>query len=155
MRISGAIVEADLAGWNSMHPGAEDSAPSVHLFPAEPLCAWTGSPAEQVNKLLGCRAWSLEAQYYREVSILALQRACGQAGIPVVSMGELVARLDAAQLAKAWHGHTAEASLVRTLQPTMGDVQLRMANLGVAAGGLLDRARAIGDADLTVVSLPT
>jgi hypothetical protein len=45
--------------------------------------------------------------------------------------------------------------LVKTLTPKLGDVQLRVANLGAAAGGLLDGSRAIGEADLTVVSLPT
>jgi hypothetical protein len=44
---------------------------------------------------------------------------------------------------------------VKTLTPKLGDVQLRVANLGAAAGGLLDGSRAIGEADLTVVSLPT
>ena len=45
--------------------------------------------------------------------------------------------------------------MVKTLTPKLGDVQLRVANLGAAAGGLLDGSRAIGEADLTVVSLPT
>jgi len=148
-----AVVDAYLAGWELDEHASGN--PSVHLFPAEPLSAWQGSPAEVVNKLLGCWAWSIEAAYYREVCVLALRLACGQPGPPVASMGDLVARLDPAQLAKAWHGHPAEAGLVRTLKDKLGDVQLRLANLAAAAGGLLDGERAIGEADLTVVSLPT
>jgi len=147
-----AVVDAYLAGWQITH---DAGFPSVHSFPAEPLSAWQGSPAEVVNKLLGCWAWSIEAAYYREICVLALRLACGQPGPPVASMGDLVARLDPAQLAKAWHGHPAEAGLVRTLKDKLGDVQLRLANLAAAAGGLLDGDRAIGEADLTVVSLPT
>jgi hypothetical protein len=147
-----AVVDAYTAGWLAAgHPGA----PSLHLFPAEPLSVWTGTPAEQVNKLLGVWAWSIEAAYYKEICVLALRLACGQPGPPVASMGELVARLDPAQLAKAWHGHPAEAGLVKTLKDRMGDVQLRLANLAAAAGGLLDGQRSIGDSDLLVVSLPT
>jgi hypothetical protein len=146
-----AVVDAYLAGWQAAgHPGT----PSIHSFPDEPLSVWAGSPAEQVNKLLGCWAWSIEAAYYREVCVLALRLACGQPGPPVASMGDLIARLDPAQLAKAWHGHPAEAGLVKTLRDKLGDVQLRLANLGAAAAGLLDGQRALGDSDLCVVSLP-
>jgi hypothetical protein len=63
-------------------------------------------------------------------------------------MGDLIAHLDPAQLAKAWHAHPGEAGLVRTLKDKLGDVQLRLANLGAAAGGLVDGTRAIGEADL-------
>jgi hypothetical protein len=128
---------------------------TVHRFPAEPLSVWTGTPAELVNKLLGVWAWSLESQYYREVCILALRLACSQPGPPVTSMGELVTRLDPSALSRAWQGHAAEAGLVKTLRDKLGDVQLRMANLAAAAGGLLDGTRPLGEADLTVVSLPT
>jgi hypothetical protein len=100
-------------------------------------------------------AWSIEAAYYKEVCVLALRLACGQPGPPVRSMGDLVARLDPAALARAWNGHPAEANLVKTLKDRMGDVQLRLANLAAAAGGLLDGQRSVGDADLLVVSLPT
>lgn len=147
-----AVVDAYQAGWQAAgHPGL----PSVHLFPGESLSVWQGTPAEQVNKLLGVWAWSIEAAYYKEICVLALRLACGQPGPPVTSMGDLVARLDPAQLAKAWHGHPAEAGLVKTLKDRMGDVQLRLANLGAAAAGLLDGRRAVGDSDLLVVSLPT
>jgi hypothetical protein len=147
-----AVVDAYQAGWQAAgHPGL----PTVHLFPGEPLSVWQGTPAEQVNKLLGVWAWSIEAAYYKEICVLALRLACGQPGPPVTSMADLVARLDPAQLAKAWHGHPAEAGLVKTLKDRMGDVQLRLANLGAAAAGLLDGQRSVGDSDLLVVSLPT
>jgi hypothetical protein len=147
-----AVVDAYQAGWQAAgHPGL----PSVHLFPDEPLSIWQGTSAEQVNKLLGVWAWSIEAAYYKEICVLALRLACGQPGPPVTSMGDLIARLDPAQLAKAWHGHPAEAGLVKTLKDKLGDVQLRLANLGAAAGGLLDGQRSVGDSDLLVVSLPS
>jgi hypothetical protein len=93
-----AVVDAYLAGWQAAgHPGV----PSVHLFPDEPLSAWQGSPAEQVNKLLGTWAWSLESQWYKELCVLALRLACGQPGPPVTGMGELIARLDPSALARA------------------------------------------------------
>jgi hypothetical protein len=137
-QFTAAVVDAYAAGWQAAgHPGRA----VVHLFPDEPLSVWQGSPAEQVNKLLGCWAWSIEAAYYREVCVLALRLACGQPGTPVASMGDLVARLDPAPLAKAWHGHPAEANLVKTLKDKLGDVQLRLANLAAAAGGLLDGQR--------------
>jgi hypothetical protein len=69
-------------------------------------------------------------------------------------MGELVRRLDPATLARLWAKHPAEAGLVKTLGPKLGDVCMRVANLAAAIAGQLDGARAIGEADLTIVSLP-
>jgi hypothetical protein len=128
---------------------------TVHVFPDTPLDGWRGDPAALVNRLLGCWAWSIEAAYYREVCVLALRLACSQPGPPVQSMGDLVNRLDPAALARAWATHPAEASLVKQLQPKLGDVSMRVANLAAAIAGHLDGTAAIGDADLTVISLPT
>jgi hypothetical protein len=69
--------------------------------------------------------------------------------------GRADARLDPVALARAWAKHPAEAGLVKTLRDQLGGVQVRLANLGAAAGGLLDGTRAIGDSDLCVISLPT
>jgi hypothetical protein len=146
------VVDAYTTGWQLTHPGEW---PTVHLFPDEPLSVWQGTPAEVLNKLLGTWAWSLESQWYKELCVLALRLACGQPGPPVTSMTELFARLDPAALAKAWHAHPAEAGLVKSRRDDLGGVQVRMANLAAAAGGLLDGTRAIGDADLTIVSVPT
>jgi hypothetical protein len=76
-------------------------AATIHVFPDQPLDGWRGDPAAQVNRLLGCWAWSIEAAYYREVCVLALRLACSQPGPPVQSMGDLVNRLDPAALARA------------------------------------------------------
>lgn len=43
----------------------------------------------------------------------------------------------------------------KTLKDKLGDVQLRLANLTAAAGGLLDGQRLVDASDLLVVSLPT
>jgi hypothetical protein len=144
------VVDAYTAGWQLSHPGEW---PTVHLFPDESLSIWQGTPAEQVNKLLG--SWVFTEPWYKETCTLALRLACGQPGPPVASMADLVTRLDPAQLAKAWHAHPTEAGLVKTLHADLGGVTVRLANLAAAAGGLLDGARAIGDADLCIVSLPT
>jgi hypothetical protein len=148
-----AVVDAYEAGWRLTEPG---SFPTVHLFPDEPLSVWTGTPAEQVNMLLGTWAWSLESQWYKEVCVLALRLACAQPGQGVAGMRELVTRLDPAALGRAWSGHSIETGLIRGgLKDDLPGVHVRMANLAAAAGGLLDGTRAIGEADLTVISLPT
>jgi hypothetical protein len=108
-----------------------------------------------VNRLLGCWAWSIEAAYYREVCVLALRLACSQPGPPVQSMGDLVTRLDPSALARSWAKHPAEAALVKMLTPKLGDVCMRVANLAAAIAGQLDGTWAIGEADLTIISLPT
>src|SRR5215218_2317 len=69
-------------------------------------------------------------------------------------MADLVARLDPQALARAWNGHPQEAALVRGLRDRLADIQVRVANLAAATAGMLDGTRAIGEADLTVVSLP-
>jgi hypothetical protein len=148
-----AVVDAYLAGWGLSL--ASDNPATVHPFPDEPLSIWQGSPAEQVNKLLGCWAWSLEAQYYRETCTLALRLACGQPGQRVAGMGQLVDRLDPAVLAKAWAKTPTMARLAADLKDQLGGVRIRLANLAAAAAGLLDGDRAVGDADLCVISLPT
>jgi hypothetical protein len=146
-----AIVAAYEAGCAAAgRPG-----PSVHLFPAEPLNGWAGKPQAQVNRLLGIWSWSIEADYYRENCVLGLRLACGAPGPPVASMADLVNRLDPSALARLWPKGTPEASLVKTLTPQLGGVSMRVANLAAAAGGMLDGQRAIGEADLTVISLPT
>jgi hypothetical protein len=148
-----AVVDAYLAGWEgSREP--QGGAPSVHLFPAEPLDAWRGGPQAQVNRLISLWAWSVEAAYYRELCILGLRLACGAPGSPVQSMADLVGRLDPQALARCWQGHPQEAALVRGLRDRLADIQVRVANLAAATAGMLDGTRAIGEADLTVVSLP-
>lgn len=148
-----AVVDAYEAGWRLTEPG---SCPTVHLFPDEPLSVWTGTPAEQVNMLLGTWAWSLESQWYKEVCVLALRLACAQPGQGVAGMRELVTRLDPAALGRAWSGHQLETGLLRGgLKDDLPGVHVRLTNLAAAAGGLLDGTRAIGAADLTVISLPT
>jgi hypothetical protein len=146
-----AVVEAYTEGWQrAAHPGL----PSVHVFPQEPLNGWAGSPQAQVNRLMGIWAWSIESQFYREAALLSLRLACGAPDHPVRSMPDLVARLDPAALARLWPKGTPEASLVRTVSGELAGVSMRVANVAAAAGGLLDGARALGEADCTVVSMP-
>jgi hypothetical protein len=131
------------------------SEPTVHLFPDEPLNVWQGGPAAVVNRLVDIRPWSVESDWFRELYIMALRLAMGAPGEPVTSMAQLVARLEPNQLGRAWAGHAVEAGLVKSLGPKLTDVQVRAGNLAAALGGLLDGDRALGDADLTVVSMPT
>jgi hypothetical protein len=86
--------------------------------------------------------------------VFALRLACGAPDGPVTSMGELVRRLDPPILARLWNGHPAEAALIKMITPKLPDVCMRVANLAAAIGGQLDGTQAIGDADLTIVSLP-
>jgi hypothetical protein len=145
-----AVLDAYLAGWSD-----SDSGPSVHLFPDEPLSVWQGGPAAVVNRLVDIRPWSVESDWFRELYVMALRLALGAPGEPAASMAELVSRLDPTQLTRAWAGHPIEAGLVRNQAAKLADVQVRAGNLAAALGGLLDGERALGDADLTIVSLPT
>jgi hypothetical protein len=148
-----SFATAIVAAYEAGYAAAGRPGPSVHLFPAEPLNGWAGTPQAQVNRLLGIWSWSIEADYYRENCVLGLRLACAAPGPPVGSMAELVNRLDPTALARLWKG-TPEAALVKTLTPQLGGVSMRVANLAAAAGGMLDGQRAIGEADLTVISLP-
>jgi hypothetical protein len=109
--------------------------PSVHLFQDEPLSLWQGSPAEQVNKLLGVWPWSIET-------------ARLQGGLRVRPQ----ARLRAARAARDLHGRAGRPPRPsgpgqgmgqasgrgrpgqKTLKDKLGDVQLRLANLAAAGG---------------------
>jgi len=116
---------------------------------------WQGGPAAVVNRLVDIRPWSVESDWYRELYVMALRLALGAPGDPVRSMAELVGRLDPAALTRAWAGHPVEAGLVKNLAGKLTDVQVRAGNLAAALGGMLDGEHALGEADLTVVSLPT
>jgi hypothetical protein len=68
----------------------------------------------------------------------------------------LVTRLDPAALGRAWSGQTLETGLLRGgLKDDLPGVHVRMTNLAAKAAGMLDGTRAIGETDLTVISLPT
>jgi hypothetical protein len=131
-------------------PGA-----SVHLFPDEPLNGWRGGPQAQVNRLMALWPWSLEADWYRELMLLLLRLACHAPDAPITSILGLRARLDAGELARLWAGHPGELALVKAHRDKLPDVQVRVANLAAAIGTSLDGRRALGDADLTIVSVPT
>jgi hypothetical protein len=140
-----AVVDAYLAA----NPDA-----TIHVFPDAPLDGWRGDPAAQVNRLLGTWQWSLESDWYKQQATLALRLACSAPGDPVDSMGELVQRMDPPTLARLWTKHPAEAALVKMLTPDLPSICIRLANLAAAIAGRLDGTVAIGEADLTIVSLP-
>jgi hypothetical protein len=149
------VVDAYTAGWTLANGG--QGSPAVHLFPAEPLSVWQGGATAVVNRLVDIRPWSIESDWYRELLLMSLRLALGAPGEPVTSMAGLVERLDPVWLTRAWpaRDHPVEAGLVKSMQPKLADVSVRVANLAAALGGALDGTRALGDADLTVVSLPT
>jgi hypothetical protein len=146
-----AIVAAYTAGWDLTHDGSD---PTTHLFPDEPLNAWLGGPQAQVNRLMSLWSWSLQADWYREQTLLALRLVTSAPGHPVTSMAQLVDQLDPATLGRAWQSGRAEGQLVNSLKDQLGAVQVRCANLAAATHGLLDGGRPLGDADCTVVSIP-
>jgi hypothetical protein len=140
------VVAAYLAAW----PDAR-----VRLFPQEPLDIWRGSPAAVVNRLVNVWDWSPESAYYREIATVALRLAVGQPGPRCASTNELVARLDSAALSRAWAGHRAQETLVRSLKDRLADVQLRVANLVAALGPAFDGTWSWEDCDLAVVTVPS
>jgi hypothetical protein len=147
-----AIVAAYTAGWTLANGG--QGSPTVHLFPDEPLNAWLGGPQAQVNRLMGLWPWSVEADWYKQQTLLALRLVTSAPGRPVTSMAQLVTQLDPATLGRAWQSDRTEAQLVSDLKDHLGAVRVRCANVAAAAQGLLDGERPIGAADCTVVSIP-
>jgi hypothetical protein len=140
------VVDAYLAG----NPAA-----TVHSWPAEPLDAWQGEPAAVANRLLGCWEFTPESAYYREVASLALRLALHAPDDPVTSSAELAKRMQPGALERLWHDHPDQQKYIRALGREMDGVCIRVANLMASLGGFLDGGRGIGDADLTVISLPT
>jgi hypothetical protein len=127
---------------------------TVHVFPDQTLDGWRGDAAAQVNRLLGTWQWSLESDWYKQQATLALRLACSAPGQPVDSMAELVRRMDPPTLARLWAKQPTEAALVKMLTPDLPGICIRLANLAAAIAGRLDGTTAIGEADLTIVSLP-
>jgi hypothetical protein len=125
---------------------------SVHVFDDQPLDGWRGDAAAQVNRLLGTWQWSLESDWYKQQATLALRLACSAPGKPVGSMVELLERMWSLErlLAK----QPTERHLVEDLKKDLPSIRIRLANLAAAIGGRLDGTTAIGEADLTIVSLP-
>jgi hypothetical protein len=144
--LAAGVVAAYLAAW----PDAR-----IRLFPQEPLDIWRGSAQAVVNRLVNVWDWSPESAWYREIATVALRLALGQPGPPCRSTDELVARLDAATLAKAWATRRAETVLVAGLKDKLADVQLRVANLVAALGPSFDGDWSWEDTDCAVVTIPS
>ena len=142
-------VQAITDAYCSANPDA-----SIHVFPDQPLDGWRGDAAAQVNRMLGCWQWSLESDWYKQQATLALRLACSAPGPRVDCMGELVRRLDSPTLARLWAKQPTEAALVKMLTPDLPSICIRLANLAAAIASRLDGTVAIGEADLTIVSLP-
>jgi hypothetical protein len=140
-------VDAYLAG----RPGA-----SVHLFPAEPLNVWLGGPKAQLNRLVSIWPWTTQQDWFKELAISALRLVLSHPDHPVASSGDLLRMLDHATLKRIWNDNPAAKARLAALDKDnrLADVLIRVGNLVDALGGLLDGSRAIGEADLTVVSLP-
>jgi hypothetical protein len=144
-----SFVEAVTDAYLAANPDA-----TVHVFPDQPLDGWRGAPAAQVNRLLGTWQWTLQSDWYKQQATLALRLACSAPGPPVDSMVELVRRMDPPTLARLWAKHPAETALVKMLVPDLPSICIRLANLAAAVAGRMDGTVAIGEADLTIVSLP-
>jgi hypothetical protein len=141
------IVDAYLAG----RPGA-----SVHLFPAEPLNVWLGGPKAQLNRLVSIWPWTTQTDWFKELAISALRLVLSHPDHPVSSSADLLRMLDHGTLKRIWSDNPAAKARLAALDKDnrLADVLIRVGNLVDALGGLLDGTRAIGEADLTVVSLP-
>jgi len=141
------IVDAYLAG----RPGA-----SVHLFPAEALNVWLGGPKAQLNRLVSIWPWTTQQDWFKELAISALRLVLSHPDHPVASSADLLRMLDHQTLKRIWSDNQAAKARLAALDKDnrLSDVLIRVGNLVDALGGLLDGTRAIGEADLTVVSLP-
>jgi hypothetical protein len=159
--LAGEVVAAYRAGWadnltRTSTLGWEQTGPTVHLWPDEPLNGWTGGPVAVANRLLACWTFDLASQWYREVVAMTLRLALHAPGAEVASSADLLHRMQPGVLARLWEEHPDESALVRSLSKDhrLDDVCIRVANLMASLGSTLDGARPLGTADCTVLSLP-
>jgi hypothetical protein len=149
------IVNAYVQGWVD---GGQPGQPSIHLWPSEPLSAWTGGPVAVVNRLLACWTWDPRSLFYREILSKALQLAMTAPGPEVTSSVELLERLRPGGLERLWEEYPEQSHDLRAFNKDnrLDEVRLRVSNLMAALGHHLDGdpARPLGTADLTVISLP-
>ena len=151
------IEAAYRAGWEVMTPQNSVESPTLHRWPDQPLNAWTGGPAAIANRLLSVWTFDTASLWYREVVDLALTFALHAPGEPITSSRQLLRRIQPGALGKLWQGHEDEERLVKSIEgkDKLDDVSIRLGNLLSKLGGLLDGEHAIGDRDLTIMSLPT
>jgi hypothetical protein len=149
------VVSAYLEGWRD---GGQPGQPDVHVWPAQPLSAWTGGPVAVANRLLACWAWNPRNEWHREPVAMALRLALQAPAPEITCSADLLARLRPGVLERLWEDHEDGSALVRSLgkDHRLDDVGLRIGNLMASLGQLLDGdpTRPLGTADLTVISLP-
>jgi hypothetical protein len=148
------IVEAYRAGWQLRYGTLAE--PTSHVWPDVPLCGWLGDPMDVVNRLLAAWDFTPESDWYREIAAQALALAVMAPGEPISSSVELMRRMDAPTLAKLWAGDRDAQRQLKAVANRLDDVVTRVGKLMRTLGANLDGPpeRAIGNADVTVLSLP-
>lgn len=125
------------------------------VWPTQPLDIWQGDHTEIVNRLLQVQAFS--EPFYEQAAMAAVRLAVNVPGVPTVrDSAEFLRRLDLDYLTKAYE-RTPQAADVHALKlpQVMDGVRLRYAGFFSALGSRFDHGFSWGDADLSVLSIPT
>ena len=156
------VIFADFKGSDPELPGRViaahlDARPGAvcRVWPAQPVNMWQGTGVEVSNKLLGVQNFS--EPFYQQAAETAVRLAVNVPGEPPArSSGEFLARLNLKYLERAYEG-TPEAADVQalTVPQVMEGVRLRYAGFFAALGTRFDEGLSWGDADLTVLTIPT
>jgi hypothetical protein len=126
------------------------------VWPSHALNMWQGEATEVVNRLLEVQDYS--EPFYKEAAGAAVRLAveAPRYGLPQ-SAAEFLDRLDVGWLMTAWE-HKPRQAQVRALKAIQGaveGVQMRYAAFFAALGSRFDGGESWGDADLTVLTIPT
>lgn len=146
------LPERVIAARLDAHPAAD-----CRVWPAEPLDMWRGDGTEIFNRLMQVEDYS--ETFYRRAAELALRLAITAPGEPPVrDSRELLKRLEAKWLKKAWE-NTSSADSVKALEAAdpkaLPGVKLRYEGFFAALGTRFDGGFSWGDADLSVLRIPT
>ena len=125
------------------------------VWPAQPLDIWQGDRIEVANRLLQVQDFS--EPFYALAAETAVRLAVNAPGDPPVrDSAEFLARLDLAYLERAYKGTPQAADVGALKMPqVMEGVRMRYAGFFAALGARFDRGFSWGDADLTVLTIPT
>ena len=138
---------------------ASSTDPRILTWPTTPVDMWRGEPSEVASRLLAVQDFT--EPYWRAVAATAVRLAVsvpdtderGSCG----SSGAFLARLDPDHLRRAYAGSPAArdvAALVRRPDALDG-VRLRYAGFFDALAGRFDGSLSFGDADVTILTVPT
>ena len=144
------LPEQVIAAYLDARPDAD-----CRLWPAQPLDIWQGDSDEIAGRLLKVQDYS--EPFYRLAAETAVRLAVNAPGEdPVRDSIQFLARLDLQYLERAYK-NTPQAADVGALKmpQVMEGVRMRYAGFFAALGSRFDHGFSWGDADLTVLTIPT